>query len=417
MPLQQHHRLAACFFLYALTTGAMYSRLPDIQLKLGVNEAELGLVLIGGAIGSLISLTLSSPLIERLGARTTALITVLGSTACYAGVTLTSNAVAAFAVLFVAGFLTGAMELNLNVQLGRIEAELKRSLMSQAHGFWSLGFFVTSLVAAGVRQAGVPAPVHLGGVYLLVLVAGLFFIGGLREAPVAPARQADKPPLIAFPSVALLPLCLIGLVAFLIEGAGVDWSTIYMRDVFQAEPFIGGLGLTLFTAIMAIGRIFIGPVIDRFSPRAVVGMLLGISIVGLLAVCLAPHPYVAIIGFGLLGGGCSAVYPLVISAAAQRTDRPSAINVAAVSQISFVVFFLAPPILGFFAHSFGIRWSYVVCLPLVVASLLAIRILPARSKPAAPGQVLAGAAFAQWLTCPRSSTSDSRRRRSGCSAA
>ena len=110
--------------------------------------------------------------------------------------------------------------------------------------------------------------------------------------------------------------------------------------------------------------------------------------VGLLAVWLAPHPYVAIAGFGLLGGGCSAVYPIVISAAAQRTDRPSAINVAAVAQASFVVFFLAPPILGFFAHTFGIRWSYVICLPLVIASLFAIRALPARGKPATPGQVL-----------------------------
>jgi MFS family permease len=177
-------------------------------------------------------------------------------------------------------------------------------------------------------------------------------------------------------------------VAFLIEGAGVDWSAIYMRDVFAAEPFIGGLGLTLFTAVMTVGRIFLGPVIDRFAPRAVVGVLLGIAVVGLLAVWLAPHPYVAIAGFGLLGGGCSAVYPIVISAAAQRTDRPSAINVAAVAQASFVVFFLAPPILGFFAHTFGIRWSYVICLPLVIASLFAIRALPARGKPATPGQVL-----------------------------
>ncbi len=96
----------------------------------------------------------------------------------------------------------------------------------------------------------------------------------------------------------------------------------------------------------------------------------------------------AIIGFGLLGGGCSAIYPVVISAAAQRTDRAAAINVAAVAQISFVVFFLAPPILGFFAHAFGIRWSYVICLPLVIASLLAIRALPSRGQPAMPGQAL-----------------------------
>ena len=385
--IKPHHRLAACFFLFSLITGAMYSRLPDIQLALGVNEAQLGLVLIGAAIGSLISLTLSSPLIERLGARTTGFITVLGSTACYASVTLISNAIVAFAVLFVAGLLAGALEINLNVQIGRLEAFTKRSLMSRAHGFWSLGFFVTSLLAAGVRQAGLPAPLHLAGVFAVVLVVGIIALSGLEEAPLPPTHDTEKPPLVATPTLALLPLCLIGCVAFLIEGAGVDWSTIYMRDVFHSAPFIGGLGLTLFTAIMAAARIYLGPVIDRFSPRTVVTVLLGISIVGLAAVWLAPHPYVAILGFGLLGGGCSAVYPLVVSAAAQRTDRSAAINVAAIGQISFVVFFLAPPILGFVAHSIGIRWSYVICLPLVIASLFAVRALPSRSKPAVPGEV------------------------------
>jgi MFS family permease len=388
MALEQHHRLAACFFLFSLVTGAMYSRLPDIQHALGVNEAELGLVLIGAAIGSLISLTFASPLIERLGARTTGFITVLGSTLSYASITLITNAGLAFAVLFVAGLLAGALEINLNVQLGRLEALYKRSLMSRAHGFWSLGFFVTSLAAAGVRQAGVPAPLHLGIVLAAVFIIGIVALVGLDEAPVPASQATEAPPLVAFPTLALLPLCLIGCVAFLIEGAGVDWSTIYMRDVFAAEPFVGGLGLTLFTAVMAAARIFLGPVVDRYSPRGVVMVLLGISIVGLVAVWLAPHPVVAIVGFGLLGGGCSAVYPLVVSAAAQRTDRAASLNVAAIGQLSFVVFFLAPPILGFIAHTLGIRWSYLICLPLVIASLFAVRALPARNIPPAPGELL-----------------------------
>jgi MFS family permease len=388
MAFEQHHRHSVCFLLFSMMTGAMYSRMPDIQHALGVNEAQLGLTLIGGAIGSLISLTFSTPLIEKLGARRTAFITVLGSTACYASVTLVTNAVLAFIVLFMAGLLAGSLEININVQIGRLEALHKRSLMSRAHGFWSLGFFLTSLAAAGVRQVGIPDTWHLGAIYLIILVIGTLTLLGLREAPVPPDADTNKPPLIAFPSLALLPLCLIGLVAFLIEGAGVDWSTIYMRDVFHTEPFIGGLGLTLFTAVMAAARIYLGPVIDRFSPRRVVTVLLGVAMVGLVAVWLAPDPFIAILGFGMLGGGCSAVYPLVVSAAAQRTDRPAAVNVAAIAQISFVVFFLAPPILGFVANTIGIRWSYLVCLPLVIASLMAVGALPARLKTPAPGAVV-----------------------------
>ncbi len=386
--IQPQHRFYACFFLFSMTSGAMYSRLPDIQRALGVNEAELGLVLIGGAIGSLVALTLASPLIERLGARISSFIGVLGACAGYAAMTLMDNAIVAFAVLFVTGALVGTIELNINTQIGRIEAKTGRSLMSRAHGFWSLGFFVTSLAAAGIRQAGVPAPVHLGIVFAIVVVAGVFLIWGITDTPAPPAQQGEKPPLIAFPSLALLPLCLIGCAAFLIEGAGVDWSTIYMRDVFHSVPFIGGLGLTLYTALMSAARIFLGPVVERYSPRAVVTVLMAISVVGLFAVWLAPREEVAIIGFALLGLGSSAVYPLVVSAAAQRTDRPASINIAALGQISFVVFFLAPPLLGGIAHLFGIRASYLICLPLVIASLFAVRALPSRGTRPVPGEIV-----------------------------
>jgi len=36
-----------------------------------------------------------------------------------------------------------------------------------------------------------------------------------------------------------------------------------------------------------------------------------------------------------------------------------------------VVFFLAPPLLGFVAEHWGIRTAYLVCLPLIAASILA----------------------------------------------
>ena len=88
-------------------------------------------------------------------------------------------------------------------------------------------------------------------------------------------------------------------------------------------------------------------------------------------VFIAPYSFVALIGFALMGAGSSGVYPLAVSAAAQRTDRPAAVNVAALGQMAFVIFFLAPPLLGFVAQYFGIRYSYAVCLPVVFAALLA----------------------------------------------
>jgi MFS family permease len=365
------HRLYACFFLFAVTTGALMARLPDIQTHLGVTESQLGLTMIGMSIGSLISLTFGAPVIEKFGVRTTAFFTVLGPALLFATIPWLGVAPAVFGVLFATGLLSGALEINLNVEIDRLEMHTGERFMNRAHGFWSVGFFVTALVGAGIRQSGLSVEAHLGLIAAFVVLVGGYMIWGLVPSPVLQRVHAENTHRIAFPNWGLLPLCLIGFAAFLVEGAGIDWSAIYMRDVFSSEPFVGGMGLTLFAGFMAAMRLGADPIVTRFGPRRVAMVLLSIASLGVLMVGYAPMQEVALAGFALMGIGCSAVYPLAVSAAAQRTDRPAAVNVAALGQVSFVVFFLAPPLLGFVAEYLGIRNSYLVCLPLLLAGLWA----------------------------------------------
>lgn len=378
MNIPPHVRIYSVMFLFALALGGLLSRMPDLKAHLGVTDGQLGLTLIGMAIGSLVSLTVSAPIIKRLGARNTALLTVFGTAAMYALVPWLPTTQTVFAALFVAGLLAGSLEINVNIEADKLEAQLGRRIMNRVHGMWSLGFFVTALLGAGIRQLGISIEAHTGGLLVFVLVAGFVTFSGMTTAPERPEANQDEHPVFAIPTIGLLPLCMIGIAAFLVEGAGVDWSTIYMRDVWNAEPFVGGLGLTLFTFLMALTRLFIDPFVDTHGPRSVASTLLVIAALGVALVWLAPFDAVALAGFGLMGMGCSAVYPLAVSAAAQRTDRPSAVNVAAIGQVTFVVFFLAPPLLGFISDHFGIRNSYLVCLPVVLAGLLAVPALAGR---------------------------------------
>ncbi len=384
MRIPAHIRIYSVFFLFALSLGGLLSRVPDLQRQLGLTESQLGLTLIGMAIGSLISLTTASPLIHRLGARATAFITVFGTAVIYALVPWLPSAPLVFMALFFAGGLAGALEINVNIETDKLEAQLGRRIMNRAHGMWSLGFFVTALVGAGIRQLGISIQVHTALLMIVVMAVGLLTFSGMQTTPERADAHQGETPRFALPTIGLLPLCMIGIAAFLVEGAGVDWSAIYMRDVFQAEPFVGGSGLTLFTFFMAITRIYIDPFVERYGPRAIATLLLVICLVGALAVGLAPMTWVALVGFALLGTGCSAVYPLAVSAAAQRTDRPASVNVAAIGQVTFIVFFLAPPLLGFVAQYLGIRASYLVCLPVILLGLWAV---PALSRTARPDTV------------------------------
>lgn len=374
MRIEPQQRIYICFFLFAVSMGALLSRLPDLQVSLGINKSELGLTLIGAAVGALISLTFSSPLIMKLGARNTAFATVLGTSLMIALVPWLGYAPLVFCVLFCEGLLAGALEINLNVEIDRIEAQLGRGVMNRAHGFWSLGFFVTALASSFIRQAGISIQLHLAVTFAIVVVAGTIAIRGMQNAS-APAPSQTEGAHMALPTLGMLPLCVIGVGAFLVEGAGIDWSAIYMRDVFAVEPFVGGMGLTLFAFFMALVRLFADRFVDRYGSRIVALVSLALAAIGIACVWLAPVPEIALAGFAMMGAGCSAVYPLAVSAAAQRDDRSAHVNVAALAQMSFVVFFLAPPLLGFVAEHAGIRMSYLVCLPIILAALFSTRAL------------------------------------------
>ncbi|PDS39476.1 MFS transporter [Rhizobium anhuiense] len=381
--MKPHHRIFFIQFAVALSVGAFLSRLPDIQLKFSLSEGELGLLLAIMSLGVLCGLTFSARLIERLGARTTAFVTVFGVTLFYALIPWMPSVSLAMPLFFVAGIFAGAFEINANIETDRHEALLGYRIMSRAHGMWSLGFCITALVAAGMRQAAVSIELHSFIVLVTVLIAGSIVFSGIENAPRRHDAHPGDVPLVAFPTIGLLPLCLIGAAPLLAEGASVDWSAIYMRDVFAVEPFVGGLSVAIFSSFIAIGRLGMDSVIDRFNPRPVAITLLGIAAIGLVLVATAAQPVVALAGFGLTGIGCSSVYPLAISAAARRTDRPASVSVAALGQTTFLVFFSGPPLLGFVAEHFGIRFSYWVVVPVIAAALLVTKALIAAPAPIA----------------------------------
>ncbi|MBB6224921.1 hypothetical protein GGE66_005942 [Rhizobium leguminosarum] len=47
MKIAPQQRIYVCFFLFAVSLGALLSRMPDLQVALGVNKSELGLTLMG----------------------------------------------------------------------------------------------------------------------------------------------------------------------------------------------------------------------------------------------------------------------------------------------------------------------------------------------------------------------------------
>jgi MFS family permease len=379
MPLQSFlnapRRVFAGFAVYSFSMGNIFPRMHDIQVAMGVEEGALGLGLIGAPVGTLIALTFATPWLERLGFRTALLVGILALAALYALAVQAPQPWELFLLLIPVGLMIGCIEIILNLEADRVEHAVGYRIMNRAHAFWSFGFFGAGVFGGFMAWMGLSPQVHL---MLVVPIAALLiwlFLWDFTPAAPRPSTSDVATPKFALPTLGILVLVVVTLPGVMLEGGAIDWSAIYLRQIFDVGPFMAGLGVSSLSLSMFVARYVADGFVERHGPVAVARTLLVVLGIGCLIVVFSPSAILSLVGFTLIGIGCSVMFPLAISAAAQRTDRPAAINVAAFAQFAFTVFLLAPPILGFVAEQFGIRASFAIGLPLVVISLLTVKAL------------------------------------------
>lgn len=358
-------RIVALFFVHALTIGAIHTRIPDVQLQIGLSEAQLGLVLIGQPLGALSMFLFSSRIIERFGPRLVILALLPLAAVSAALVTVMLNPVAMFVLLAFNGVSFSLTNIAINVEADRIEAASGTRIMNTCHGAWSIGFLLTSLLGAALRGLDVAPALHLW--LLAPVVIGMMLLVVL-PMPITPPRAhtGDNRRRLAWPTLATMGLVAFGLGAGLTEGAARAWSIIYLRDSFEVAAWVESLALPALLATMALGRLLADRVIDRFGPVRVARVLASVAIAGMVLLVTAPSAALALAGFGLVGIGICVLFPLMLSAAAQLGDRPASENVAATTLIFQLVNLGAPVLIGTMAQGFGIRMAFAMLLPLLV---------------------------------------------------
>ena len=340
----------AFFVLAGLCFSAWAVRIPDVKATLRLDDATLGLALLGTAAGSVVAMTASGWTIARFGSHRVTLTAALLTCATLVLPALAPSATLLFVALFVFGAAYGALDVAMNAQAAVVEERWGSPIMSSFHGTFSAGALIGSFIAAVIAGQGVPPAPHLLGTGAVMAVLAL--LAGRYLLPSA-AESADGGPTFALP---VGPLASIGALAFgvlLAEGAIADWGAVYLRDVLGASAAAGGLGYTAFSLTMAAGRFAGDGLVQRLGPVRVVrggGVLVAI---GLGVALLAGSVPIALIGFACVGAGLAAAFPVLISAAGRTPGVPAGTAIAAVATAGYTGFLVGPPAIGLVSSAFG----------------------------------------------------------------
>ena len=420
--------LLILFALLGVSTSSWVGRYPSVLAALDLTKADLGVVLLAGAVGSLIFVTIAGSIVQRFGGRLVMTISAVGIALAFTceglGPTLGHTWILAMGI-FLNGAFVALTNVPQNVETAAVERRIGRSILAHFHAAYSIGAVLGSLVGALCSALHISLMAQMAATALVTLVVRVALIPKVildteltyeerwNRADVARRGRVHRAELragvlehdVARPTLAQVMrsrttsmgaalgawreprTIFIGLIIFaasLSEGSANNWLSIAVVDGFERTEAIGAVSLGVFLAAMTAVRIFGPRLIDRFG-RVLVLRNSGIaSVIGLLIFGFAPSLPVAAVGIVLWGVGAALAVPLGISGASDDPLKAAA-RVSAVSAFGSIASLAAPPVLGIVAEAIGARHALTL-----VAIFMLITIVLSRSVAPLRGDQLTG---------------------------
>jgi MFS family permease len=360
------------FLIAGLSTAAWAPLVPLVKERVGLDAGALGMLLLCLGLGSITAMPITGFLTTRIGCRavivSSALVVllVLPLLAVFDGWLAMAVAIAVF------GAALGTLDVAMNIQAIIVERLSGKAMMSGFHGLYSVGgiagsgamsLFLATRTVDPALAAGAVSAVCL--VLLAVALPGLLSYGDDR---------AESAPSFAWPKGIVLFIGFLCFLCFMVEGAVLDWSAVFLISERNSDVGVAGLGYAAFACTMTVGRLSGDRLRMILGERRVlmIGGLLAAA--GFLVVILVPSAIANLCGFLLVGAGASNVVPVLFSAAGRTRAMSPGLAVTAVTTLGYLGILAGPALIGWIAQLTELRVAFGFLVVAMVVIALSFRI-------------------------------------------
>lgn len=351
------------YLIAGIGIAAWAPLVPYAKVRANLDEGTLGLLLLCLGVGSILAMPISGALAGRFGCRR---VLSGGTTLICLALPLLATMTSLpwlVAALFLFGAGLGTVDSTVNLQAVIVERASGKTMMSGFHGMFSLGGIIGA--------AGVSALLGLGLSPLgaTLVVNGVLLVALFKAAPhLLPYGSESSGPAFAIPHGVVLFIGILCFIVFLAEGAVLDWSAVFLTTERGVDTAYAGLGYAAFALTMTVGRLTGDSVVHRLGAKRVIIYGGSIAAAGFLLATLAPMWQAALLGYALVGAGCSNIVPVLYTAVGKQTLMPEAIAVPAITTIGYAGILAGPALIGFVAHGSSLS----IAFGLIAISLVAV---------------------------------------------
>ena len=359
--MREVHATRAFFFIGGFGTAAWAPLVPLLRERLMVGDDVLGMLLLCIGVGSLLTMPLSGALAMRLGCRRVVMTAAILFAVILLLVSCVDALVLAVPAVLIFGAVMGCIDVVVNIVAVLVEKGIRRRIMSGMHAFWSLGGFVgAGLYGVWVGLLGLSpfqsTAIAAGLILLLTAVFGRHLIpyGGGGGT------------LLALPRGIIVFVGMTAFIAFLSEGAVMDWGGVYLTTVRGMDLALAGTGYSVFSAAMLTMRFLGDRVVQRIGALlvAVGGALLAFG--GILLVMFAPVDALLYVGFFAIGIGSANIVPVFFSLMGRQNVMPVSAAVSAVSTMGYLGILAGPAAIGFVSSLTTLQTAFAMLAALSI---------------------------------------------------
>ncbi len=233
--------------------------------------------------------------------------------------------------------------------------------MSSLHGLFSVGGLVGALGLGFLVKLGLQ-PLH-ASLGIAILIIGI----AVSQYRYFLDRQTERQAISAFTPISahrtknsrfpwlrssVLFLGFMCFSVFLAEGAMLDWSAVFLRDVKGVSPEFSGIGFAAFSIAMAAMRLMGDSLVERWSGNLVVLSGSVVAAAGLAIAVMSPWIYLALLGYVLLGIGAANIVPIFFSDGGRLPGISPTVSIPAITTMGYAGQLVGPAALGFIAHHY-----------------------------------------------------------------
>jgi MFS family permease len=368
------------FLVCGLGISSWAPMVPFAKDRLSLNEADLGFLLLLLGLGAMIMMPLAGILMNRIGSRK-----VIASGALLTAVVLPllliiQSYIGMAVALFLFGCGVGTVDVAMNSHGVQVQNLYGRPIMSSLHGLFSVGGLLGSLGLGFLTTLGLN-PLHASIAISLILI--ILLIGQYRnlfnyhferktiEEFTKSEKQTTATKRFQLLNKSILLLGFMCFSTFLSEGAMLDWSAVYLRDLKDIQPEFAGAGYAAFSIAMAAMRLTGDKIIEKFSGKIIVVGGCLTAALGLTMIIASSWLPLVFIGFILLGLGASNVVPIFFSEGGRIKGVSPTISIPAITTMGYAGQLAGPAFLGYVAHHFSLELSFslIAFLMFIVAVL------------------------------------------------